>query len=49
MELILKQDVQNLGFKDVKVCKKGETSIQNINSLNLLERSDESVYVEGIK
>ena len=41
--------IQNLGFRNVKVCKKGETSIKNINGLNLYERSEESVYVEGIK
>lgn len=41
--------IQNLGFRNVKVCKKGETSIKNINGLNLYERSEESVYVEGTK
>ena len=41
--------IKNLGFKNVKVCKKGETSIKNINGSNLFERSDESVYVEGLK
>ena len=37
------------GFRNVKVCKRGETFINNLNGLNLYERIEESVYVEGIK
>ena len=37
------------GFRNVKVCKRGETFIKNLNGLNLYERIEESVYVEGIK
>ena len=41
--------MEELGFRDVRVCSKSETSIKNLNGLNLHERSEESVYVEGIK
>ena len=41
--------MEELGFRDVRVYSKGETSIKNLNGLNLHERSEESVYVEGIK
>ena len=41
--------IKNFGFRNVKICKKGETSIKNKNGLNLYERSEESVFVEGIK
>jgi hypothetical protein len=36
-------------FRDVRVCKEGETLIQNPDGLNLYERSEQSVYVEGMK
>ena len=41
--------MEKSGFRDVRIYKKGETSINNSNGLNLYERSEESVYVEGIK
>ena len=41
--------MEESGFRDVRVYSKGETSIKNLNGLNLHERSEESVYVEGIK
>ena len=41
--------MEDSGFRDVRVYSKGETSIKNLNGLNLHERSEESVYVEGIK
>ena len=41
--------MEESGFRDVRVYSKGETSIKNLNGLNLYERSEESVYVEGIK
>jgi len=37
------------GFRNVRVFIKGKTSIKNPGALNLHERSEESVYVEGIK
>jgi predicted SAM-dependent methyltransferase len=41
--------MEESGFRDVRVYSEGETSIKNLNGLNLHERSEESVYVEGIK
>ena len=41
--------MKNSGFRNVRVYKKGQTSIKNPKGLNLFERSEESVYVEGIK
>ena len=41
--------LKKIGFKDVFVCKAGETNITNPGHLNLYERSEESVYVEAIK
>ena len=41
--------LKNAGFKNVRVLAKGETLIKNSNGLNLYERCDSSVYVEGIK
>lgn len=41
--------LKKIGFKDVFVCKAGETNIVNPGHLNLYERSEESVYVEAIK
>jgi predicted SAM-dependent methyltransferase len=37
------------GFKDVTVCAPGKTTIKNPGKLNLYERSDESIYMEGKK
>jgi predicted SAM-dependent methyltransferase len=37
------------GFKNIKVCAKGETSIKNSTGLDLFERGKNSVYVEGSK
>ena len=37
-----------LGFKNVEVCKNGFTNIKKAEGLNLCERVEESVYVEGI-
>ena len=41
--------IKKVGFKKVFTCKAGETNILNPYNLNLHERSDESVYVEGLK
>jgi len=41
--------MKNSGLRNVKVYQKGETSIQDPKGLNLYERSEESVYIEGIK
>jgi predicted SAM-dependent methyltransferase len=41
--------MKNSGFRNVRVYKKGQTSIKNPKGLNLFERSEESVYVEGKK
>lgn len=38
-----------VGFKEVKIQDAGETLIQNPGNLNLYERLDESIYVEGKK
>jgi predicted SAM-dependent methyltransferase len=37
------------GFKNIKVCAKGETSIKKSTGLDLCERGKNSVYVEGSK
>lgn len=37
------------GFKNVSVQDKGNTLIENSGALDLFERSEESVYVEGVK
>lgn len=42
---LLKQN----GFVDVEVCTKGYTKIAKPTSLNLYERSESSVYIEGVK
>jgi hypothetical protein len=36
------------GFKSVEVCENGYTNIKNHGDLNLYERVDSSVYVEGV-
>lgn len=41
--------LEDAGFKDVVVCNPGETLIKNPGDLNLYERSNESVIVEGKK
>jgi len=41
--------MKTVGFRNVKIYKKGETSIKNPKGLDLYERCEESVYVEGIK
>ena len=41
--------METVGFRNVKIYKKGETSIKNLKGLDLYERCEESVYVEGIK
>ena len=41
--------MKNSGFRNVRVYEKGQTSIKNAKGLNLFERSEESVYVEGVK
>lgn len=41
--------LKSCGFKFIKICKPGETQIKNHDNLNLHERSEQSVYVEGIK
>jgi hypothetical protein len=41
--------LKKIGFKDVFVCKAGETNIADPGHLNLYERSEESVYVEAVK
>lgn len=40
---------KSCGFKFIKICKPGETQIKNHDNLNLHERSEQSVYVEGKK
>lgn len=41
--------LKQVGFKEVFVCKAGETYIANPGNLNLQERHEESVYLEAIK
>ena len=41
--------IKKVGFNKVFTCKEGETNILNPGNLNLHERSEESVYVEGLK
>jgi len=48
-EKSLSKLIKKVGFKKIFTCKAGETHILNPGSLNLHERSDESVYVEGLK
>ena len=40
---------RDTGFQNVSVLKPGETNIVDAGSLNLSERSEQSVYVEGVK
>jgi len=48
-EKSLSKLIKKVGFKKVFICKASETNILNPGNLNLYERSDESVYVEGLK
>jgi hypothetical protein len=41
--------IKKVGFKKVFICKAGKTNLLTHGNLNLNERSDDSVYVEGIK
>ena len=38
-----------MGFNTVEICKDGKTNITDPDALNLREREEQSVYVEGIK
>lgn len=40
---------RKVGFKNVVICSAGETTIQNPEGLNLFERDEQSVFVEGSK
>jgi predicted SAM-dependent methyltransferase len=48
-EKSLSKLIKKVGFKKVFICKAGKTNLLTPGNLNLNERSDESVYVEGIK
>ena len=48
-EKSLSKLIKEVGFKKVFTCKAGKTNILNPHNLNLYERSDNSVYVEGMK
>ena len=48
-EKSLSKLIKKVGFRKILICKAGETNILNPHNLNLYERSDESVYVEGLK
>ncbi|MDA0349288.1 MAG: methyltransferase domain-containing protein [Verrucomicrobia bacterium] len=37
------------GYRDIKICKSGETHIEEVGALNLCERDEESAYVEACK
>jgi predicted SAM-dependent methyltransferase len=41
--------LKKVGFRQVFICKAGETNILNPGNLNLYEHSDESIYLEGLK
>jgi len=45
----LAQTLRKNGFKNIKILAPGETTISSPDSLNLYERSEESIYVEGRK
>tara|TARA_B100000780_G_scaffold235953_1_gene176685 strand:- start:339 stop:455 length:117 start_codon:yes stop_codon:yes gene_type:complete len=38
-----------VGFKNIKICAEGETTIKNSTGLDLFERGINSVYVKGSK
>ena len=48
-EKSLSKLIKKVGFRQIFICKPGETNILNPHNLNLHERSDDSVYVEGRK
>jgi len=48
-EKSLSKLLKKIGFKEVFTCKAGQTNIENPGSLNLLERVEESVYLEAKK
>ena len=48
-EKSLSKLIKKVGFKKVFTCKAGKTNILNHGNLNLRERSDQSIYVEGLK
>ena len=48
-EKSLSKLIKKIGFRQVFILKAGETNILNPHNLNLHERSDASVYVEGLK
>jgi len=48
-EKSLSKVIKKVGFRKIFICKAGETNILNSHNLNLYERSDDSVYVEGLK
>ena len=48
-EKSLSKLIKKIGFRQVFILKAGETNILNPHNLNLHERSEESVYVEGLK
>lgn len=41
--------MQKCGFRNVSICSEGKTLISDPGKLNLYERIEDSVYVEGIK
>ena len=48
-EKSLSKLIKKVGFRKVFTCKTGKTNILNPGNLNLRERSDHSIYVEGLK
>lgn len=48
-EKSLSKLIDKIGFSKVFICKAGKTKILNPENLDLYERSEESIYVEGIK
>jgi hypothetical protein len=48
-EKSLSKLIKKVGFKKVFICKAGKTNLLTHGNLNLNERSDDSIYVEGIK
>ena len=41
--------LKNIGFRKVQIFKNGLTQISDPEGLDLNERSEQSVYVEGVK
>lgn len=48
-EKSLSKLLKKIGFREIFACKAGQTNIENPGSLNLLERVEESVYLEAKK